>query len=254
MKHNPLRLVFAISFAVNLLITGPVSAYTFVPANSSDTDSGYLVDNYSVLINGSQINPNYNFESGTFDGFIHLPGTLVIDRLGNILPPGGTGYFAFASTGPGAIPGGGFEHQNIMQQFSVTGPVTSAIVSLQLMIFTNQDPPTASDPDWFHYLIWPKSSPTGPFIPPPYNIFYQEIQDFSFVPADPTTGFKWQTPEFVSLQRNVTGDINGFVSQNILDFEVHAVIAERLRAPEPSTFALLGLGLAGLAASRRRKG
>ncbi|MFO1320729.1 MAG: PEP-CTERM sorting domain-containing protein [Burkholderiales bacterium] len=243
--------------ALLLLATGAgaggASAASFVPAHPLDTDSAYLIDNYAVLLDGVPTDANADFEAGSLAGFLNAgSGETVIDALGSLRPADGSGHFAFASTGPGSAPGGMFEHQNIIVPVSVSAPVTAARVKADLVVLTNQDPPTASDPDWVHLLLWYRPD-AGDAIQGP-TLLYRRIPDFAFDAAPADTGFRWMTG-VAHLDFDITAAVNGAFAAGVHQLEVHAVVAETLPSPvpEPATWLLSAVGLGALIRHRRRQ-
>ena len=65
------RLLVAIAVAMLLVITGISVAWaaTFSPADPADTDSGILIDNFEVTVNGTAVNSNSGFETGSLFPF-----------------------------------------------------------------------------------------------------------------------------------------------------------------------------------------
>ena len=103
------RLLVAIAVAMLLVITGISVAWaaTFSPADPADTDSGILIDNFEVTVNGTAVNSNSGFETGSLFPFetepIPFEPPRIITGLGAIAPPSGN-QMAFLHTGPATDP------------------------------------------------------------------------------------------------------------------------------------------------------
>lgn len=244
------RVVGVVALLVSASI-GCARAAGFVPASPLDTDSGYLIDNYAVLVDGVPTNANADFEAGSLAGFLHAgTGEVVIDALGSLRPADGSTHFAFASTGPGSVSGGTFEHQNLIASVALGSPVSEATVKADLIVLTNQDPPTMSDPDWVHILLWYRPDGADAIQGP--TLLYRQIPDLEFDTAPADTGFRWMTG-VAHLEYDITAAVNDAVAAGMHRFEVHAVVAEAFPSPvpEPGTWLMSVVGLGGMALLRR---
>ncbi|MBI1987586.1 MAG: hypothetical protein HYS70_04485 [Nitrospinae bacterium] len=110
-------------------------------ARADETDSAVLIDNFALKVNGTPINPNFDFETGTLDGFTPGGDVRVVNNVGSIGSPDGSAHFALLTTGVGAIPGSSlyvFDISLLRQPFSIN-PGDEVAVSLCFNFLTNEN-------------------------------------------------------------------------------------------------------------------
>ena len=208
-----LAMVINISLAV---------AYIFIPDDPRDTDSGVLIDNFKVVINGAPVNSNFDFETGGFEEFLVYGDTKVIDSLGPINPPGGS-YMALLTTGLGSCPSSAWQTASLGQIFTVPSPVSNATVSLDYNLLTNADYMGAARWDWFFVHLWAHRPGEDRLV---LEVINTGVFDpaFTFIDAS-GTGFSWQTG-FQSFTMDITAAINDAIADGFTDFSLYAEVGE----------------------------
>lgn len=203
---------------------GWAACVTFTPADPRDTDTAVLIDNFKVTIDGTAVNPNFNFEAGTLTGFGFYGDARVIGCLGSIFPPDNSKFFAVETTGPGAdtSPFNFSEWSGLTQNFAASA-VTRASLSVDFNLLTNENATGKRHNDSFGMNL--HARPQNGCCPHLGTPVWRGLRSLPLIAAPADTGFKFQTG-VTSITVDITTLLQDAIGKGFTSFFINTHVNE----------------------------
>lgn len=223
--------------ALKAIVVVAMMVPLFYPLNAiADTDSAVLIDNFDVKVNGTSVNPNFNFEDGTTSGFVIVGDVSVVTNVGSIGSPDGSAYFVQLTTGPGAARSSepySFDISLLHQDFSFSGPANvgdEVAVSFCYNFLTNETDLQHPAPDRFRVFLRSTTNfVQANFVDTLREEVLSKRKALKSAPAD--SGWLYETGWRCVEEQPLGLLLQNPTSRGFSDFSVYAYIDERIQLP-----------------------